>query len=204
MRHVEHTRGAAIDRSRGTASDMGDASRTKTISESAGIFRRAPFITTRQAIFIAVRPERPPSPATPSSVAAHDGIHADALSLKSRFSSKAGCLDSSPCVIMTNPAKKLPVELNFEAAMDRLEAIVDQMESGKMMLEELIVRYEEGMKLVKICQERLTSAEQRIEVITRNHAGKPMVKEFEAKAEPGPSVDLPPKANPPNDEVRLF
>ena len=40
--------------------------------------------------------------------------------------------------------------------MDRLEEIVEQMESGKMMLEELIVRYEEGMKLVKVCQERLT------------------------------------------------
>ena len=35
--------------------------------------------------------------------------------------------------------------MNFETAMDRLEAIVDQMESGKMQLEELIVRYEEGV-----------------------------------------------------------
>lgn len=105
---------------------------------------------------------------------------------------------------MTTPAKKLAAELNFEAAMDRLEAIVDQMESGKMMLEELIVRYEEGMKLVKTCQERLTSAEQRIEVITRNHAGKPVVKEFEVSAEPGPRADPPPQASTPNDDVRLF
>ena len=67
--------------------------------------------------------------------------------------------------------------------MDRLEAIVDQMESGKMKLEELIVRYEEGMKLVKTCQERLASAEQRIEIITRNHAGKPVVQNFEPNAE---------------------
>ena len=66
--------------------------------------------------------------------------------------------------------------------MDRLEEIVEQMESGKMMLEELIVRYEEGMKLVKVCQERLASAEQRIEIITRNNAGKPMVKDFEPAA----------------------
>ncbi len=105
---------------------------------------------------------------------------------------------------MTTPAKKLGAELNFEAAMDRLEAIVDQMESGKMMLEELIVRYEEGMKLVKICQERLASAEQRIEVITRNHAGKPVVKDFEPSAEPNPSADPQPQANTPNDDVRLF
>ena len=63
--------------------------------------------------------------------------------------------------------------------MDRLEAIVEEMESGKMQLEDLIVRYEEGMKLVKTCQERLASAEQRIEIITRNHAGKPVVQPFE-------------------------
>ncbi|MDQ6626592.1 MAG: exodeoxyribonuclease VII small subunit, partial [Verrucomicrobiota bacterium] len=80
---------------------------------------------------------------------------------------------------MSSGAKKSSAEVSFETAIDRLEAIVDQMEDGKMPLEELIVRYEEGMKLVKVCQERLASAEQRIEIITRNHAGKPVVKEFE-------------------------
>ena len=104
---------------------------------------------------------------------------------------------------MTTSLKKPDAEQNFEAAMDRLEAIVDQMESGKVMLEELIVRYEEGMKLVKICQERLTSAEQRIEIITRNHAGKPVVKEFEPKAEASSSVVPQPEGDIAND-VRLF
>jgi exodeoxyribonuclease VII small subunit len=105
---------------------------------------------------------------------------------------------------MPASAKKPEPELNFEAAMDRLEAIVDQMESGKMMLEELIVRYEEGMKLVRTCQERLASAEQRIEIITRNHAGKPVVQNFE------PNKEAPRAASPQetreseNDEVRLF
>ncbi len=106
---------------------------------------------------------------------------------------------------MSKEVKKLSEELNFERAMDRLETIVDEMESGKMMLEELIVRYEEGMKLVGICQERLASAEKRIEIITRNHAGKAVVKEFDPTPEATP---LPPKADGkeknPNDEVRLF
>lgn len=105
---------------------------------------------------------------------------------------------------MTTPAKKSPAELNFEAAMDRLEAIVEQMEGGKMPLEELIVRYEEGMKLVKVCQERLASAEQRIEIITRNHAGKPIVKPFEPKPEAPTSSATPEKIQNENDEVRLF
>ena len=84
---------------------------------------------------------------------------------------------------MSSKSKPPAAELNFEKAMDRLEAIVEQMESGKLPLEDLIVRYEEGMNLVKVCQERLTSAEQKIEIIARNSAGKPAVKDFEPGAE---------------------
>ena len=69
---------------------------------------------------------------------------------------------------MSSKAKPPGSELNFEKAMTRLEAIVEQMETGKLPLEELIVRYEEGMNLVKVCQDRLTSAEQKIEIIARN------------------------------------
>jgi exodeoxyribonuclease VII small subunit len=84
---------------------------------------------------------------------------------------------------MSNKPKSPGTQLNFEGAMDRLETIVGQMESGKLPLEELIVRYEEGMNLVKICQERLASAEQKVEIIARNSAGKPVVKDFEPGAE---------------------
>src|SRR4051812_26398518 len=105
---------------------------------------------------------------------------------------------------MPTPAKKLEPELNFEAAMDRLEEIVDQMESGKMMLEELIVRYEEGMKLVKTCQERLASAEQRIEIITRNHSGKAVVQNFEPNKEAPRVTETQETRQSENDEVRLF
>jgi exodeoxyribonuclease VII small subunit len=103
---------------------------------------------------------------------------------------------------MSSAPKKTEPQPNFEAAMDRLEEIVEQMESGKMMLEELIGRYEEGMKLVKICQERLANAEQRIEIITRNHAGKAVVKNFE----PAPEKETPAtdKGANKNDDVSLF
>ena len=104
---------------------------------------------------------------------------------------------------MSSAPKKTEPQLNFEGAMDRLEEIVEQMESGKMMLEELIVRYEEGMKLVKICQERLASAEQRIEIITRNNAGKPVVKDFEPAAEKEAPRAEEKGANK-NDDVSLF
>ena len=102
---------------------------------------------------------------------------------------------------MKNKPEALVTPLNFESAMQRLEEIVEEMESGKMPLEDLIVRYEEGMKLVKICQERLTSAEQRIEIITRNSTGKAVVKNFEA----ADSVQSEtPEAKDEHDEVSLF
>ena len=101
-------------------------------------------------------------------------------------------------------AKKSEPGQNFESALDRLEEIVEQMESGKMMLEELIVRYEEGMKLVKVCQERLASAEQRIEIITRNNAGKPIVKDFEPTVEKERAPKAEEKGETVHDEVRLF
>src|SRR5213593_2192275 len=84
---------------------------------------------------------------------------------------------------MSSKSKPREAELNFEGAMDRLEKIVEQMESGKLPLEDLIVRYEEGMNLVKICQERLANAEQKIEIISRNSAGKSIVREFEPTQE---------------------
>ena len=73
-------------------------------------------------------------------------------------------------------------EQNFEGAIARLEEIVEAMESDKMPLEELIVRYEEGVKLVKVCQEKLETAERRIEVISKGAGGKPQLTEFQAGA----------------------
>lgn len=104
---------------------------------------------------------------------------------------------------MSSKAKPQATELNFEKAMDRLEAIVEQMESGKLPLEDLIVRYEEGMNLVKVCQDRLTKAEQKIAIIARNSAGKPAVKDFETAAESN-NDDQKADKELRNDEVRLF
>lgn len=102
---------------------------------------------------------------------------------------------------MNTKAKPAATGPNFESAMERLESIVEKMESGKLALEDLIVRYEEGMNLVKICQERLASAEQRIDMIARSNTGKPVVKPFEPVEEPPPQTDA--KQNE-GDEVRLF
>ncbi len=105
---------------------------------------------------------------------------------------------------MSSKPKQREAELNFEGAMDRLEAIVEQMESGKLPLEDLIVRYEEGMNLVKICQERLANAEQKIEIIVRNSAGKTLVKDFEPAQESPPPASGVSETEVTNDEIKLF
>jgi exodeoxyribonuclease VII small subunit len=82
------------------------------------------------------------------------------------------------------PAKES--EHNFETAIARLEEIVEAMESDKMPLEELIVRYEEGVRLVKVCQEKLEAAEKRIEIISQSPGGKPQLSDFEPPAAVAP------------------
>lgn len=82
-----------------------------------------------------------------------------------------------------SPAAK-PEEQTFEIAMERLESIVAEMESDKLPLEDLLKRYEEGIKLVRVCEEKLKSAEQRIQIITRNAAGEPQLEEFEPEKKP--------------------
>ena len=105
---------------------------------------------------------------------------------------------------MSSKPKPREAELNFEGAMDRLEKIFEQMESGKLPLEDLIVRYEEGMKLVKTCQERLANAEQKIEIITRNSAGKVVVREFDPPKEPAAPEKTAIESESTDDEIKLF
>ena len=54
---------------------------------------------------------------------------------------------------------------SFEAAVAELEAIVQQMESGSLPLEEALERYQRGIVLLKHCQETLESAEQRVRIL---------------------------------------
>src|ERR1041385_7090451 len=105
---------------------------------------------------------------------------------------------------MSSRPKPREAELNFEGAMDRLQKIVEQKESGKLPLEDLIVRYEEGMKLVKGCYNQLAKPQHKIEIIYRNSAGKPVVKDFEPTPETTGQATVADDSQDANDEIRLF
>lgn len=66
-----------------------------------------------------------------------------------------------------NPAKSLP----FEEALKKLEGIVEAMETDDLPLETLLARYEEGTRLVKICQEKLAEAELKIQQLEKSATG---------------------------------
>ncbi|WP_053219257.1 exodeoxyribonuclease VII small subunit [Virgibacillus senegalensis] len=56
-------------------------------------------------------------------------------------------------------------ELSFEEAMKQLEEIVEKLEEGEVPLEKAINYYQEGMKLSKLCSDKLTSVEEQMEKI---------------------------------------
>ncbi len=53
--------------------------------------------------------------------------------------------------------------LSFEQAVERLEEIIDRIESGEVGLERSLVEFEEGTRLLRRCREILARAEQRVE-----------------------------------------
>ncbi len=78
----------------------------------------------------------------------------------------------SKTAAQTSSAKELP----FEEALQKLETIVESMESGDLPLETLLARFEEGTRLVKTCQSRLEEAELKIRQLEKNAAGEPVLK----------------------------
>ncbi|MDZ7588983.1 MAG: exodeoxyribonuclease VII small subunit [Parasphingorhabdus sp.] len=62
---------------------------------------------------------------------------------------------------------------SFEDALKRLEEIVRKLESGDVPLDQSIALYGEGEKLRELCQQRLQSAQMRIEKITLDRNGQP-------------------------------
>ena len=82
----------------------------------------------------------------------------------------------------------------FEELSGRLEQIVSDMENADLPLEKLLESYEEGMRLVKACGDRLTDAEQKVEILSRA-----------VSAEPGKTPAAAEAAAPEKkDEIRLF
>lgn len=71
-------------------------------------------------------------------------------------------------------------KLSFEAALTKLETIVDSMEQGDVPLADLLGKYEDGTKLLKICEARLKEAELKIEKLRKQKDGSVTFENFES------------------------
>lgn len=65
------------------------------------------------------------------------------------------------------PAEEVP----FEQALQKLESVVEAMESGELSLEQLLQRYEEGARLARLCQQQLSAAELKISQLEESLSG---------------------------------
>jgi len=61
--------------------------------------------------------------------------------------------------------------LDFEAALEELEALVERMETGELSLEESLGAFERGVALTRQCQMALKQAELRVKALTEDERG---------------------------------
>ncbi|MEC8915116.1 MAG: exodeoxyribonuclease VII small subunit, partial [Candidatus Neomarinimicrobiota bacterium] len=61
---------------------------------------------------------------------------------------------------------------SFEETLQRLETIVEKMESGEATLEKSLDWFEEGMELIKSCQDELEQAEQKVQELVEKSGGE--------------------------------
>lgn len=71
-------------------------------------------------------------------------------------------------------------ENKFEEAMKRLEDIVEDLEGGELPLEKSLKVFEEGMKLLTFCSEKLDEVEKRVSVLINESDGRYTKKPFNA------------------------
>lgn len=80
----------------------------------------------------------------------------------------------------SNAAAQAASEPAFEEAMHRLETIVEAMEAGDVPLADLLAKYEEGSRLLAVCEQRLKAAELKIEQLKRQKDGSLVPAPFSA------------------------
>ncbi len=68
--------------------------------------------------------------------------------------------------------------LSFEEAFTRLEATVTALQDGQMPLERALQYYQEGMQLAQHCNELLQQAELRVQQLSSDSTGVPVVQSF--------------------------
>jgi exodeoxyribonuclease VII small subunit len=76
-------------------------------------------------------------------------------------------------------ARKETGNTKFESALEDLELVVEQLETGELSLEDSLTAFEKGVGLVKFCNQKLSEVEKKIELLVKDKEGKLQLKAFE-------------------------
>jgi exodeoxyribonuclease VII small subunit len=76
-------------------------------------------------------------------------------------------------------ARKDATNKKFESALEDLEQVVEQLESGELSLEDSLAAFEKGVGLVQFCNQKLNEVEKKIELLVKDKEGKLQLKAFE-------------------------
>jgi exodeoxyribonuclease VII small subunit len=71
-------------------------------------------------------------------------------------------------------------EMPFEQALERLEALVAELEKGDLPLDRSLAAFEEGMQLARLCGQRQEQAEKRVQLLLEQESGEASFEPFEA------------------------
>ena len=88
-------------------------------------------------------------------------------------------------------AKKELEKKKFEEALEDLEKVVERLESGELSLEDSLAAFEEGIGLVKFCNQKLTEVEKKIELLVKDKDGKLQLRAMDEEADEEPEDEEP-------------
>ncbi len=72
-----------------------------------------------------------------------------------------------------------PEKQKFETAIEDLEKVVERLESGELSLEDSLAAFEDGIRLVKFCNQKLTEVEKKIELLMKDKEGKLQLRQLD-------------------------
>jgi exodeoxyribonuclease VII small subunit len=76
-------------------------------------------------------------------------------------------------------AQKIGGNKKFETALEELEQVVEQLETGELSLEDSLEAFEKGVGLVKFCGQKLDEVEKKVELLVKDKEGKLHLKALE-------------------------
>ncbi len=91
-------------------------------------------------------------------------------------------------------------ELKFEEALKKLEKIVGDLEDGNIPLDESLEKYEEGIRLSKMCQKKLEAAKKKVEILLKSEDGTFELKPFDEKSGEDQDIQETKKRRPKQEE----